>query len=185
MALSGVAEELGGEVTKCRKLNGFGNECYKLDVRSGSRTSSFAVKIYSGRDAKLKAEREFELFKVMPRYGMKAPEVCLADVNGRITGKPLLAWKWIEGVPASKLLEKRGLEGLVSRTLAAALAKFHRIPWPELNPDVFHRKLRIWEEELYALRLLARLAGFGDGELAPPRNCAGGGGEAGSRARRL
>ncbi|MEM1509225.1 MAG: aminoglycoside phosphotransferase family protein [Thermofilaceae archaeon] len=167
MALSNVAEELGGEVLKCKKLNGLSNECYRLDVSSGSCTSSFAVKIYLGKDAKRKAEKELELFKIMPRYGLKAPEVCLTDIDGRFTGKPLLVWKWINSVPAGKVLEKKAFESLISRTLAAVLANFHKIPWSGLNPNIFPRKVRLWEEELYTLRLLAKLAGFKDNELIP------------------
>jgi len=157
--LTVVAKALGGELIRHKKLGGLGNEGFRLEVRAEDRVKKFAVKLYQGRNARLKAEKELSLYKLMPRYGLRAPRIVLVDLDGELAGKPLLAWEWIEGVTAENMLERKRSGMVAARALGAALAKLHSIPLRELNPKLFGRGESFWEGEAEALRLLARLAG--------------------------
>lgn len=159
MKLAAVAKALGGELVRYKRLGGLGNESFSLKVRVGCRVEAFSVKIYQGRNARLKAEKELTLYKLMPAYGLKAPGIILTDLEGELLGKPLLAWKWITGVSAEKVLESKRSGVVAAKALGAALAKLHRIPLEKLSPRLFGRGESFWEGEAEALRLLAKLAG--------------------------
>lgn len=153
-----VAEALGGSLVRFTKLGGLANESYKVEVEASGRLEKFSVKLYRGRDSKLKAKREFALFGLMPEYGLRAPRVVLADFEGELAGKPLLAWKWVEGVPAEKPLEKARTRYAVARAMGAALFKLHSIPLSSLEPGLLAEQRGFWEKEAASIRLLAKLA---------------------------
>jgi len=157
--LAEVAKALGGELVRYKRLGGLGNEGFKLEVRDGRRIRRYAVKLYQGRNARLKAEKELALFRLMPRHGLRAPRIALVDLEGEFAGRPLLAWEWVEGVTAEKVLERKKSRVTAARALGAALARLHSIPLEELSPRLFGRGESFWRSEAEALRLLARLAG--------------------------
>ena len=159
MKLECVAEALGGELVGSREVSGLANLGYRLDVKVGSDVKRFAVKVYCGRRARVKAEKELKLYRLMPQYGLKAPTVVLVDLEGELVGRPLLAWEWIRGVPADRVLERRSSMIAAARVLGAALAKLHSIPLGELDPGLFKYGESFWREEASTIRMLARLAG--------------------------
>lgn len=163
--LQEVAEALGGRLAGYKKLGGLANECYRIDVRSGRGLERFAVKLYRGGDAADKARRELELFKAMPSYGLSSPRVVLADLEGRLAGRPLLVWRWIDGVTADRVMGKAATRRTVARALGAALARLHSVRLDDLEPGLFAQRGDFWKSEAEALRFLAKLAGR-EGERA-------------------
>jgi aminoglycoside phosphotransferase (APT) family kinase protein len=152
-----IAGALGGRLVRLSKLDGLVNECYKVEVDVAGRLEKFAVKLYRGSDSKLKAERELTLFKLMPEYGLRAPSIVLADLEGRLAGKPILAWRWVEGIAVEKVLENARTRYTAARAMGAALFRLHSIHSSNLEPRLFAGKAGFWEEEADSIRLLAKL----------------------------
>ncbi|MEM0226968.1 MAG: phosphotransferase [Thermofilaceae archaeon] len=153
MDLSCVAEELGGELVSCKRLGGLANEAYRLEVRGSGGIARYAAKVYFGRDAKLKAVREYSLYAVAPSFGLGAPKVVLKDFEGRLVGRPLLAWEWIEGVKCEDQLKKTLL---TARLVGAGLARFHEIPYERVN--VAPPAEGFWMREIESVRFLLKLS---------------------------
>jgi Ser/Thr protein kinase RdoA (MazF antagonist) len=157
VGLEAVAEALGGRAVELDRLGGLANDCYKLVVEVGDQLETFAVKLYRGRGARLKAERELAIYKLMPEYGLRAPRLALVDLEGRLAGRPLLAWRWIDGVPAEKLLGNPRTRRAAARAMGAALSRLHSIRPSALEARLFKGGEGFWGEEAASIRLLARL----------------------------
>jgi len=156
--LDAVAGELGGSIASAKRLGGLGNECYKLVLETGGGLEQFSVKIYQGRDAREKAAKEYRIYSLMPSHGLNAPKIVLADTEGKLTGRPLLAWRWIDGESADRFLSRKSAS-LVARLLGRTLAAFHSIPPGEAGFS--GRGGVFWIDELRAAMLLSGLAGVG------------------------
>jgi len=154
---SAIASALGGRPVRLSKLGGLANESYRVEVDVAGRIEKFAVKLYEGSDSKLKAERELTVFKLMPKYGLRAPSVVLADLEGRLAGKPVLAWRWVEGTAVEKALESARSRYAAARAMGAALSRLHSIRTGDLEPRLFAGKEGFWEEEVSSIRLFAKL----------------------------
>lgn len=152
-----MAKRLGGDLVRSKKLGGLANESYRLDVNAQGGVKRFSVKVYRGSDARLKAEKELKLYELLPKYGLKAPKVSLADTEGVNCGKPLLAWEWIEGHTADELLGKKRVGEVVARSMGAALALFHRIPLGEVDLPLPERGEGFWASEINTVKFLAQL----------------------------
>jgi aminoglycoside phosphotransferase (APT) family kinase protein len=152
-----IADALGGRLVKLSRLGGLANESYRVEVDVAGRIEKFAVKLYRGNDSKLKAERELTVFKLMPKYGLRAPSVVLADLEGKLAGRPVLAWKWVEGFVVEKALESARARYAAARAMGAALSRLHSICASDLEPRLFAGKEGFWEEEASSIRLLAKL----------------------------
>lgn len=158
MDFGAVASALGGRLVRLTKLGGLANESYRVEVVVGGRLEKFAVKLYRGRDSRLKAERELALFKLMPQYGLRAPQVVFADLEGRLAGKPLLAWRWVEGVAAEKLLGNPRTRRVAARAMGAALSRLHTIRASDFESRLFAGREDFWAGEAAAISLLAKLS---------------------------
>jgi len=152
-----IADALGGRLAKLSRLGGLANESYRVEVDVAGRIEKFAVKLYRGNDSKLKAERELTVFKLMPEYGLRAPRLALVDLEGRLAGRPLLAWRWIDGAPAEKLLGNPRTRRAAARAMGAALSRLHSIRPSALEARLFKGGEGFWDEEVASIRLLARL----------------------------
>jgi aminoglycoside phosphotransferase (APT) family kinase protein len=152
-----IADALGGRLAKLSRLGGLANESYRVEVDVAGRIEKFTVKLYMVNDSKLKAERELTVFKLMPEYGLRAPRLALVDLEGRLAGRPLLAWRWIDGVPAEKLLGNPRTRRAAARAMGAALSRLHSIRPSALEARLFKGGEGFWSEEVASIRLLARL----------------------------
>jgi aminoglycoside phosphotransferase (APT) family kinase protein len=152
-----IADALGGRLAKLSRLGGLANESYRVEVDVAGRIEKFAVKLYRGYDSKLRAERELTVFKLMPEYGLRAPRLALVDLEGRLAGRPLLAWRWIDGVPAERLLGNPRTRRAAARAMGAALSRLHSIRPSALEARLFKGGEGFWGEEVASIRLLARL----------------------------
>ena len=157
MDFTAIADALGGRLVRLSKLGGLANESYRVEVDAAGRIEKFAVKLYKGSNSKLKAERELTVFKLMPKYGLRAPSVVLADLEGRLAGKPVLAWKWVEGIAVEKALEGACSRYAAARAMGAVLSRLHSIHTGDLEPRLFAGKEGFWEEEASTIRLLEKL----------------------------
>lgn len=153
VGLRRVAEELGGELVSRKRLGGLANETFRLEVSGSRGIARYAVKVYMGRDARLKAVRERALYAAAPSFGLGAPKVVLEDLDGRLVGKPLLAWEWIEGVKCEDQMKKTLL---TARLMGAGLACFHKIPYQWVNIDPPHEGF--WRKEIESIKFLLKLS---------------------------
>ena len=156
MSLRLLARELGGELVKTKKLGGLGNKSYKLVLDTGKGLKSYSVKIYQGRDGARKARKEYSLYRLMPVYGLNAPKIVMADFDGRLLGRPLLAWEWIEGEAAEKFLGRKSATS-VARLLGYSLALFHSIPPDAVGPELRGHVDRFWIKQVEWLKTVSRL----------------------------
>lgn len=155
MDLHHVAEALGGELASFKRVSGLANETYRVDVRRDDGVRRYAVKVYLGRDAKLKASRELAFYAAAPSYGLGAPRVVLEDLEGRLLGRPILAWEWIEGEKCEDCLRKTIS---IAKLMGAGLAHLHEIPCSRVGVEA--PSGNFWERELESIRLLQRLIGL-------------------------
>ena len=113
---------------------GLSGEVYSLD----SEGDHFILKFYRDRNEK-KIAKIMHIYRYLSDSGVPVPEVYIADIKGRVSGRPFLLMQKLKGEKFSSLLKKGKGKDFV-KALASSLHKLHSVDVEKLDVDVPNKR---------------------------------------------